>query len=194
MYGNRGGHPKRRRGGGSVVNREGFTRSTGERTVRLPHGALKLRLGRDKIEIVDIERFLSQEEAMAKKPKLDLNEGEEVQVKSTHAQPVSGRSDFGDYHMYGVAKADVTECVFFAPDEIHQIISDRKLPRGSEFVLRKVKGKLSMALTGNGQEPKEENSGDGYRELMELSLRDAIEATRALNSVQWDVDSIRSIA
>ena len=29
---------------------------------------------------------------------------------------------------------------------------------------------------------------------MELSLRDAIEATRAVSSVHWDVDSIRSIA
>jgi len=29
---------------------------------------------------------------------------------------------------------------------------------------------------------------------MERSLRDAIEATRAVHTVQWDVDSIRSIA
>jgi hypothetical protein len=29
---------------------------------------------------------------------------------------------------------------------------------------------------------------------MERSLRDAIEATKAVNTVQWDVDSIRSIA
>jgi hypothetical protein len=36
--------------------------------------------------------------------------------------------------------------------------------------------------------------GGGYRELMERPLRDAIEATKAVNSVQWDVDSIRSIA
>jgi hypothetical protein len=35
---------------------------------------------------------------------------------------------------------------------------------------------------------------DGFRDVMERSLRDAIEATRAVNTVQWDVDSIRSIA
>jgi hypothetical protein len=29
---------------------------------------------------------------------------------------------------------------------------------------------------------------------MEESLRDAIEATKTVNTVQWDVDSIRSIA
>ncbi len=130
---------------------------------------------------------------MAKKPKLDLNEGEEVHVRLTHAQPISGKSDFGNYHMYGVAKADGTECVFFAPDEIHQIISDRKLSRGSEFTLRKVKGKLEIALTGNGQEHKDDESGDGYREMMELSLRDAIEATKVVNHVQWSVEDIKSI-
>jgi hypothetical protein len=132
---------------------------------------------------------------MAKKPKLELNEGEEVQVKLTHAQPVSGKSGFGEYNMYGVAKPDGSEFVFFAPDEVHRIISDRKLSRGSEFVLRKVKGKLEISLTGNGQQHEAEKvDGDGYRELMERSLRDAIDATKAVNSVQWDVDSIRSIA
>jgi len=37
-------------------------------------------------------------------------------------------------------------------------------------------------------------SDDGFRDVMERSLRDAIEATKAVNTVQWDVDSIRSIA
>jgi len=132
---------------------------------------------------------------MAKKPKLELSEGEEVQVKLTHAQPVSGKSGFGEYNMYGVAKSDGSEYVFFAPDEIHHIILERKLARGSEFVLRKLKGKLEVSFTGNGQQHEEKGADDdGYRELMELSLRDAIEATKAVNSVQWDVDSIRSIA
>jgi hypothetical protein len=35
---------------------------------------------------------------------------------------------------------------------------------------------------------------DGFRDVMERSLRDAIEATKAVNTVQWDVDSIQSIA
>ena len=35
---------------------------------------------------------------------------------------------------------------------------------------------------------------DGFRDVMERSLRDAIEATKAVNTVQWDVDSIRAIA
>jgi hypothetical protein len=37
---------------------QGFMKSTGEKTLALPHGELKMRKGRDKIEIVDMEKFL----------------------------------------------------------------------------------------------------------------------------------------
>jgi len=35
---------------------------------------------------------------------------------------------------------------------------------------------------------------DGFRDVMERSVRDAIEATKAVNTVQWSVDDIRGIA
>jgi phage host-nuclease inhibitor protein Gam len=38
-------------------NLEQFIRSTDEKTINLPHGAIKLRLGRDKVEITDLEKF-----------------------------------------------------------------------------------------------------------------------------------------
>jgi phage host-nuclease inhibitor protein Gam len=38
-------------------NLEQFMRSTSEKTMTLPHGSLKLRLGRDKVEIVDATKF-----------------------------------------------------------------------------------------------------------------------------------------
>ncbi len=37
---------------------EGFMKATGEKTLSLPHGELKMRKGRDKIEITDMEKFL----------------------------------------------------------------------------------------------------------------------------------------
>jgi len=39
-------------------NLEGFARSSGEKTLRLPHGTLKLRKGRDKVVVVALEEFL----------------------------------------------------------------------------------------------------------------------------------------
>ena len=41
-----------------VFNLEGFMRSTGEKTVRLPHGSMKLRKGRDKVAVVALDEFL----------------------------------------------------------------------------------------------------------------------------------------
>jgi hypothetical protein len=37
---------------------EGYMKQTGEKTLALPHGELKMRKGRDKIEITDMEKFL----------------------------------------------------------------------------------------------------------------------------------------
>jgi hypothetical protein len=37
---------------------EAYARSTGEKTIRLPYGSLKLRKGKDRVAIVSIESFL----------------------------------------------------------------------------------------------------------------------------------------
>jgi phage host-nuclease inhibitor protein Gam len=41
-----------------AFNLESFIKVTGEKTVTLPHGQLKMRMGRDKVEVVDMEKFL----------------------------------------------------------------------------------------------------------------------------------------
>jgi hypothetical protein len=43
-----------------VFNLEAYARSTGEKTMRLPHGILKLRKGRDKVAVVAMEEFLTK--------------------------------------------------------------------------------------------------------------------------------------
>jgi phage host-nuclease inhibitor protein Gam len=43
-------------------NLEQYIKATGEKTVALPHGELKLRKGKDKIEITDMEKFLKAAE------------------------------------------------------------------------------------------------------------------------------------
>jgi hypothetical protein len=39
-------------------NLEQYIRSSGEKTINLPHGTIKLRLGRDKITVVELHEFL----------------------------------------------------------------------------------------------------------------------------------------
>ena len=41
-----------------LFNLEAFARSSGEKTLRLPHGVLKMRKGRDKVAVVAMEDFL----------------------------------------------------------------------------------------------------------------------------------------
>jgi hypothetical protein len=41
-----------------LFNLDGFMRTTGEKTLRLPHGTLKLRKGRDRVAVVAMEQFL----------------------------------------------------------------------------------------------------------------------------------------
>ena len=41
-----------------VSNLEGFMRSSGDKTLNLPHGQLKLRKGRDRIAVVAMDQFL----------------------------------------------------------------------------------------------------------------------------------------
>jgi hypothetical protein len=41
-----------------LFNLEAFARSSGEKTLRLPHGVLKMRKGRDKVAVVEMEAFL----------------------------------------------------------------------------------------------------------------------------------------
>lgn len=40
-------------------NLEQFIRNTGDKTIRLPHGEIKLRLGRDKVQVPDPDSFVS---------------------------------------------------------------------------------------------------------------------------------------
>ena len=46
-----------------AFNLEQYMKGTGEKTLALPHGELKMRKGRDKIEITDMQKFLPVAEA-----------------------------------------------------------------------------------------------------------------------------------
>ena len=41
-----------------TFNLEGYIRSTGEKTIALPHGQIKLRQGRQKVQVIDMAKFL----------------------------------------------------------------------------------------------------------------------------------------
>ena len=41
-----------------VWNLENYMKGTGEKTISLPHGQIKYRMGRDKVEVVDLPKFM----------------------------------------------------------------------------------------------------------------------------------------
>lgn len=138
------------------------------------------------------------------KPKVELSLNESAQLMLLKDKALVGENSYGPYFMYSVRDQGM-EKVLFATSEIHKQILEAGLKNGDLFELSKVATqngrKLSSSFAFSVLEKKNGNrqenhptEGDRYRELMERSLEDAISATKTVNSVQWDVDSIRSIA
>jgi hypothetical protein len=101
------------------------------------------------------------------------------------------------------------EKAFFTSGDLHQKIAEAGLKSGDEFRIsktavqsgKKVTARMDFEVVSKAVAPASQADtvaagiqNDGFRDIMEQSLRDAIEATKAVNTVQWDVDSIRSIA
>ncbi len=137
------------------------------------------------------------------KPKVELNLGDSATLKLLKDKPYSGENSFGAYYLYSVSHEGVEKAFFTNPD-LHQKIAEAGLKSGDEFRIRKVGVQNGRKVTARvdfdviSKAPPSAtppvNGEDGYRQLMEKSLQDAIEATKAVNSIQWDVESIRAIA
>ena len=144
----------------------------------------------------------------ATKPKVELALNESATLKLMKDKPYSGENSFGPYYLYSVSH-EGAEKAFFTSPELHQRIVEAGLKTGDEFRItkvavqngKKVTAKVEFEVVSKAVAPAPQTEAaptgiqnDGFREIMEQSLRDAIEATKAVNTVQWDVDSIRSIA
>ena len=146
------------------------------------------------------------------RPKLELQLNQSVVVSLMRDKAYVGENGFGAYYLYQVKdEAGTTEYSFFAPVEIHQKIVEAGVKTGDLIKLTKVAvqngKKVSSRLdfdvvskAATSPEPASKDNvpfdipDDGFRNLMVKSLKDAIEATRAVNSMQWSVDDVRSIA
>lgn len=139
------------------------------------------------------------------KPKVEFGLNESVQLTLLKDKALVGENSYGPYFMYSV-KDQEEDKVLFATAEVHKQILEAGLKSGDAFELRKLATqngrKLSTSFAFSVLEKKNGNGGaaqtssvdNTFRLLMEQSLRDAIEATRAVNTVPWSGDDIRSIA
>ena len=142
------------------------------------------------------------------KPKVELALNDSVTLKLIKDKPYTGENSFGAYYLYSVSHEGIDKA-FFTSGDLHQKIAETGLKAGDEFRIsktavqngKKVTARMDFEVVSKAvpTAPKPgvvpaEIPEDGFRSIMEQSLRDAIEATKAVNTVQWDVDTIRSIA
>jgi hypothetical protein len=140
---------------------------------------------------------------MEKNPKLEIKLNESVRLKLLRDKCFEGKSNYGTYYLYSVSNGDGKEMSFFAPAEIHQEIVAHGLKTGSEFVLRKVPQSNGKKITGelvfemvpeqSPAKPTNGNGADHFKEIMQQSLRDAIEITQSMKEVPFQAEDLRSI-
>ncbi len=128
--------------------------------------------------------------ATDKPPKLELKLNESVRVKLLRDKAYEGQSNYGPYFLYTV-QVEGADQSFFAPEEIHAQIQAHGLKAGSEFLLKKVaaqngkkiNGQLVFEPVNNGEAesgPKTLNGSDNFKEIMQHSIEDAVEISKAV--------------
>jgi len=136
--------------------------------------------------------------------KLELALEVPVTAKVLHERPFEGENRFGKFFLW-TFEVEGEERVFFPDKEANEALLAAGLHAGdSVSLMRKPiqNGKKISSVVIVQALPKEQHTSfesrsanDGrFRLLMEESLRDAIEATKAVNTVPWSGDDIRSIA
>jgi hypothetical protein len=137
-------------------------------------------------------------------PKLELKLNEMVKVSLLRDKAYEGKNGFGPYYLYSVSHLGV-EKSFFAPVEIHEQIVAHALHTGSEFILHKKASQNGKKITGElifepvetktfPKNGKGNGHTDHFRDVMDLSLREAVEITQAVAGVPFQNEDIQKIA
>jgi hypothetical protein len=121
-------------------------------------------------------------------------------VKLLKDKCYEGTNTNGAYYLYTV-EHNGTETAFFAPVEIHELILKHNLKSGDEFTLtkvasqngKKVGARLELALSSNGK-LHAEITGDSFKVVMEQSLREAVEITKAVSAIPFQNEDVQKIA
>jgi len=117
-----------------------------------------------------------------------------------------GENQYGKYYLYSVEHEN-EEKAYFATDDIHQKIVESKLSAGSSFTLTKlaaqngkrVTSQIQFALPTNGKAMQLPTNGNGttakdnYKQIMQQSLLEAIEITKAISNVTFVNEDIQKI-
>ena len=133
------------------------------------------------------------------RPKVELEIGQEARLRLMKDKPYIGENSVGKYFLYSVLDlGDNQEKALFATNEIHQIISEHKLGKESEFNLKRNKNgkpgssKLELSLVSAAAPPPQAHA-DNLKEIMRQCLAEAIDIVRSLPDIPFQNDDIRAI-
>jgi hypothetical protein len=132
------------------------------------------------------------------RPKVDLpHNGASIRLKLLKPKPIEGTNNYGNYYLYTVEQnEDTIERVFFAPQDVHEKIQEFNLKTGDQFLLKKAqngkRNSYQIVLEANGKSPNGDT--DNFKAIMQQSLQDAIEITKAVNTIPFQNEDIRAIS
>jgi hypothetical protein len=132
---------------------------------------------------------------------VDLLLNQPTKLKLLKDKPYEGKSEYGAYLLFSVEHEGV-EKAYFATAEVAQDIQELGLKSGDEFILTKTavqNGKKATAqiFVEPVAKPKAVSvvsASDNFRQIMEQSLREAIDITRSVQSVPFQNEDIQKIA
>jgi len=128
---------------------------------------------------------------MTQRAKLELPINKPVEIELLYDEPITGKSQYGDYYMYAV-KCNGEEYTFFAPEEVHEKL--KNLGKGDKAVITKLAAQRGSKLAVTYEvvieqedekieEEIEERKSDSLYELLLKSYRDALEIQKELNGM-----------
>jgi len=116
-------------------------------------------------------------------------------------KPYEGKSEFGVYHLYSVEQ-EGEEKAYFATPELSQKIQELGVKAGDEIVLTKIavpngknaKAEVLVEAVNKHSRTQAPVSGDSLKQIMEQSLREAVEITRSVQGIPFQNEDIQKIA
>jgi hypothetical protein len=142
----------------------------------------------------------------APRKKLELPLNQPVTAKILRDKPYEGENRYGKFYMFSF-EVEGEEMVYFPDKDTHEKLVALSLKVGDVILLtrtatqtgKKIMSQVTVDVILRASNGHSENAApegavdDGYRQLMERSLKDAIDAIRALNTVEWRAKDITSI-
>ena len=127
---------------------------------------------------------------------LVLNESKRLTLLRN--EPIIGKQTNGDaWQLYPVKDESGNELSFFAPDDIHAVLTEHKLKSGDEFILTRVengkKGFSKLQVSIIGKESTPDPKTDNLKDVMIHSMKDSAEIVAAVPALGLRAEDARAI-